>query len=315
MPFLWMALLTFPVALLQGYLISILQGLQDFRRYNGALLVQPAATFVLSATFLLLGCGVLAVVTAFFIGNVMALIVTYLLLRPALSKSKGPGASASNYGVVSIKYGYKAHLSNILAFINYKADILLVNMLISPAAAGIYVIAVQLTERLWMLSQAVSTVILPRLSELHSEENVRKELTPIAGRWVLLLTSLGGVVLGVAAYPLIKLLFGDAYIGAINPLLALLPGIILASLSRILANDIAARGRPELNMYTAIIVVMVNVIGNVLLIPRLGIIGAAIATTIAYTLNMFLRIFMYSALSGNAWYAPFWKRRASDVHT
>ncbi|MCK8604363.1 flippase [Desulfoferrobacter suflitae] len=311
--FLWVALLTFPVTLLQSYLVTILQGMQDFRRFNFAVLLQPAVTLVLVASFLLRGGGVLAAVTSFLIGNIAALLGTYLLLRPELAKTNEPGEDAPHFGLASIRYGIKAHLSNILTFINYKTDIFLVNFLMTPAAAGVYVIAVQLTERLWILSQAVSTVILPRLSELHTEEDMRKELTPLIARWVLMLTFLGGVILAGASYHLIQFLFGEAYIDTLEPLLILLPGIILLSLSRILANDIAARGRPELNFYSAIIVVLINVVGNILLIPMVGVSGAAIATTVAYTVDAVLRIIMYAKLSGNPWYVPLWKKRTRSA--
>ena len=79
----------------------------------------------------------------------------------------------------------------------------------------------------------------------------------------------------------------------------------MGSMSRVLANDIAARGRPELNMYTSFIVITVNVIGNLLLIPKFGLPGAALATTIAYTLNCSFRILVYSILSKKPWYGVF----------
>ena len=113
------------------------------------------------------------------------------------------------------------------------------------------------------------------------------------------------ILLALLAVPFIRLFFGAAYLDAVTPLLFLLPGIILGSLSRVLANDIAARGRPELNMYTALIVIIVNIICNLLLIPAMGIAGAALATTIAYSLTTVFRIFIYAWLSKNKWYAPF----------
>jgi len=84
-----------------------------------------------------------------------------------------------------------------------------------------------------------------------------------------------------------------------------LPGIVLGALSRILSNDIAGRGRPEINMYIALITVAVNIIANIVLIPRMGINGAALATTLSYSFNTVLKIIAYSMVSGLKWYKIF----------
>lgn len=52
-------------------------------------------------------------------------------------------------------------------------------------------------------------------------------------------------------------------------------------------------------MYTSFVVVTVNVIGNILLIPKYRLVGAAAATTIAYSLNLVLRLWIYGRFSGN----------------
>jgi len=41
-----------------------------------------------------------------------------------------------------------------------------------------------MSEKLWLMSQAVSTVLLPRLSQLSSDEHKRKTLKPLIPRWV-----------------------------------------------------------------------------------------------------------------------------------
>lgn len=303
---LYLALVIFPLSLLEGYLLSLLQGLQDFRRYNLALLLQPSVMFILVSGLLLIrGGSVTSVLIAAVIAHATNLAATWFLLRQTFDQGGYQQSEIPRYAGKAVEYGYKAHLSNILSYVNYRADTYLVNLLMNPAATGVYVIAVAMSEKLWVLSQAVSTVILPRLSELHSQEEVRRQLTPFLVRWVLVATSLSAVLLFVISAPFIRLFFGDAYLDARNPLLILLPGIVLGSLSRVLANDIAARGRPELNMYTATVVVVVNVACNLLLIPPMRMLGAALATTIAYSVNFGFRLWIYSWVSGNRWYAHF----------
>lgn len=291
---LWFALSIFPISLLLGFVSSIFQGLQQFRAFNLILLAQPAFTLIIITALVITGISNLIwLLVAHLIGLVITLLASIYLLQPYLGQAENSNKVNKNYGSFVLNYGYKAHLSNILAFVNYKADIFLVNFLLTPLAAGIYVISVQLCERLWMFSQSISTVLLPRLSELSENEELRRELTPLIARLTLLSTSIASIILAIIGLPLIGLIFGSQYLEAYGPLLILLPGIALLSPARIVANDLAARGRPELNMYRSFVVVMCNVIGNILLIPDYGLAGAAFATTFAYIINLLLTLVMY----------------------
>jgi len=301
---LWTALALFPFALFQTFLASIFQGRQQFKTFNLILLAQP--TLFLALLLIMPIFSVIRleyVVFACLISNIVTVCISLFKVRKEISPNTDSNIQ-SNYSKHVISYGLRAHLSNILAFVNYKADIFIINLIVNPAAAGIYVIAVQIVERLWLVSQSVSTVILPRLSELSSNEESRKQLTPIICRMVLAVTLVLALLLGTLAYPLVVIIFGKAYTESVRALLLLLPGIVAGSGARVLANDIAARGRPELNMYFSAIVVVINVSGNVLLIPEFNLSGAAMATTIAYIVNFLLRLIVYQKISGNRFVTP-----------
>jgi O-antigen/teichoic acid export membrane protein len=311
---LWWSLGVFPVTLAQSYLISILQGLQRFRQFNIVLLVQPVVTLMLVAVITVADISGIEYVVATYITGLVAAIVVSMYYLASCKITGDEKSDEAGYFSSAISYGYKSNLSNILAYVNYKADIFLVNLLVGTSAAGIYIIAVQLAERLWMLSQSVSIILFPRLSQLDSDEEKRREITPIICRWVITLTFVGGVLLGVISFPLISILFGDAYLEAVEPLLFLLPGILAGSGTRILANDIAARGRPELNMYTAWVVVIINISGNIILIPSYGLAGAATATSIAYIVNLYLKLLIYGHFTGNRWRDSLFIK-IGDVHS
>lgn len=297
-----LALAAFPAILFNGYLGSIFQGLQRFRPFNLLLLLQPVS---------LLGCVLVLALTGMpdllwlvgmqLLSHLLPLAVgAFWITRDMPERRRGEPA-ISDAVQRSLAYGWKAHLSNILAFVNYKADVFLVNVFLGPAAVGVYVIAVAMAEKLWLISQAVSSVLLPRLSELESQEDERRRLTSLTARSVLAITALGACFAAVLGGPFIRIVFGLDYLVGLTALWYLLPGIVFGAASRILANDLAARGRPELNMYTAIAVVMINVACNVLFIPRFGIEGAALATSIAYGVNLVLRLAIHSRITGSRW--------------
>jgi O-antigen/teichoic acid export membrane protein len=299
-PLLWLALAAFPLLLLVAFLSNLLQAIQDFVHFNQMMVSPPLITLVLAGvTVGVLRLGVFGALLAMTLGSAGGLLVAFRGLRPHLVT--GPDVGGRGYARRCVGYGWKAHLSNILSFLNYRSDVFLVNLFLAPAAVGVYVVAVQIAERLWILSQAVSTVLLPQLASLSNAEDQRRRLTPLIARWVFFISIVGALILALICNPLIALLFGERYAGAGIALIWLLPGIVLGSLARVLANDLAARGRPELNMYAAVGVVAVNISANLFLIPRLGIVGASIATTIAYSFNAILKLGLYARLSGNRW--------------
>jgi O-antigen/teichoic acid export membrane protein len=56
------------------------------------------------------------------------------------------------------------------------------------------------------------------------------------------------------------------------------------------------------NLVLAIGILVVNLTGNLLLIPAFGIVGAALATTTAYISNLMIRLILQKRLSGIIWW-------------
>jgi O-antigen/teichoic acid export membrane protein len=298
---LWFALAIFPVSLFTSYLQGIFQGLQKFGPYNLLAITQPTLLLALTSILVVLGNQEIALlVAAQLVVTILVFVLALYLLIPHLGKER----MISGYFLTVKKilsYGWRVHLSNILAFVNYKADIFISNYFLGTSYTGIYTIAVSLAEKLWILSQSVSTVLLPRLAELHSDESRRKKLTPLIARWTLIITLVLASGTAIAANWLIEIIFGAQYRSAVLPFWLLLPGIVAFTLGRILSNDIAARGHPEVNMYISIISVTINIVGNILLIPTHGLAGAAISTSLAYILSTFLIIISYCRFTGVDW--------------
>lgn len=301
----WVGIVTFPLILLQSYLSSLLHGMQDFKRYNFVTLIVSPITLLLALIFvLILNKSVFGALIAFIGGNIISLLITIIILLPYIRKTKEDTNNkvSDSYTKRCINYGWKAHLSNILTFINYRADLFLVNFFLNPTSTGIYIIAIQIAEKLWILSQSISIVIFPLLSEMHTNEYKRKQLTPLISRWLFLFSSIGAIGMALLASSFINILYGANFAPATSALLWLLPGILVGNVSRVLANDIAARGKPEFNLYAALVVVSINVIANIFLIPLYGIEGAAIATTLAYIVDGIVKLGIYSHVSKNPWW-------------
>ncbi|UDL03849.1 oligosaccharide flippase family protein [Marinobacter sp. CA1] len=286
----------FPLMLFVSFVSSFLQGAQLFNRLNVILLVSPAvAFFSLSIFHFLFESNFLVVLFIYFssfsISSLLGLVMIADLMRSSRKCTKSQHSLA--YRKNLLFYGLKSHLSSIVTFLNYKIDLLLIGFFLGALEAGLYVVAVQIGERLWMISQSSGTILLPTLSSLDEFEKGRRDITVTVSCWVFVLTLLCAVALIALGYPFITLVFGEEYAVSYLILLLLIPGIIFGAPSRVIANDIASRGKPEYNLYVSLAALVMNVLGNVMLIPELGVHGAAIATSFTYSVTFIMRYFLY----------------------
>ncbi len=297
--FLLISLFLIPVEIVFSNVRHIFLGAQRIKEYNYVQIVHSLINCLFIALALLwlrswvIG-AIIAVVGAWFIADI-------LIFWFAKKMSGGVSFALSfSYIKKTIDYGFQAHLANIMGFLNYRIDMFLVNGFLGPVSVGFYSIGVGLVEKLWLISQAAATVLFPRVAA-ETEEQKRVEFTALVARTVLWLTLIGGLFLVICSRWIITILYSKDYLPATGALQALLTGIIALSAGRVLGNDIAGRGRPILNAYRGIVSIIINVVLNILLIPRYGIVGAAWATTFSYTVSFFMSIFFFCRLSGTQW--------------
>jgi len=107
--------------------------------------------------------------------------------------------------------------------------------------------------------------------------------------------------LGLAAGWLVPRLFGAGFGGAAAALRALLPGIVAYAAGTVLAGDFIGRGRPGWNAQGSVLTVVLSLVAGLLLIPRGGIVGAAWASSLAYTGGAVWMIVRFRRATGLAW--------------
>ncbi len=297
-----LAVLCFPLGLMHSLVMSLLQGQERWGPYNAILIVESVLRLgATAAALLVFEAGAVGAMYAHIASTLLLLLLDFALLDIAGNDTGSPSLGAREYASRCWRFGWKLQLNDALNTLNYRVDQYIVNLLASPAATGIYAVAVTIIEKVWLVSSAAATVLYPRLASLHDDEEARRRLTPEVTRLVLLVTLPTCVGLGFLAEWVVVLLFGAPYAEAAVALRWLIPGVLVMVVAHSTSVDLNARGRPEHNLVTGAVVLVLNVGGNLLLIPRYGIAGAAIATSFAYLINMSLKLTIYRRLSGNTW--------------
>lgn len=192
-----------------------------------------------------------------------------------------------------VAYSVPSYVANLMQFLNYRLDIFLVSYFATQAAVGLYALAVSLAQLVWLPSSAIATVLLPRVAGQQELAAHNAYLAAQATRisfWISLATGVTLSLLSVIALPIV---YGEAFRDSVAPLLWLMPGIILLGPASVLTSYIAAIGKPHVNLGVSLTGLVVTLSLDVLLIPILGIVGAAVASTLSYTASASLALWIF----------------------
>jgi O-antigen/teichoic acid export membrane protein len=296
----FLSLSAMPFMFLMIFMQTIFQGLQNFKMFNSILVVQQLSNLLLVCLLVVLfNLELEGAIIAFILGYVLTVLFILYILFYKYNVRINFREINKTYLMKSFKYGLKAHISNVMTFLNYRLDIFLLGYFINPAAVGIYVVAVNVGERLSVFSQSISSVLLPRVAAEENEE-VKNNLTSLVSRTLLLLIVLVSFVLFLLSDLIFSIFFGEQYNQSSLILKVLLPGLTLLAVEKLLSNDLAGRGKPELNMYVSFFNVIFNVCLNLFFIPKFGALGAGISSTLTYITSFVIKVVIFRRETGQS---------------
>ncbi|WP_433630474.1 flippase [Halomicrococcus sp. NG-SE-24] len=173
----------------------------------------------------------------------------------------------------------------------YKIDILMLQLSLEDASkqVGYYRGALELAEFLWFVPLALQTVFVHSTSELWSNDQTEKisKLTARTTRYTFLLTGVMALGLAALADIAVPVYLGVEFMPAVTPLILLLPGALGFAVARPILAISQGKGDLKSPIIATGTAAGINFGLNALLIPRYGMHGAAIATSVGYG-SMFL---------------------------
>ena len=211
----------------------------------------------------------------------------------------------------SVTYGIRGYIANLFQFLNFRLDSLILAAYLGATEVGIYSLAVLLSEFLWMIGNSVAMILFPTTAG--QSEAQATSLTARACRQVTWITLAEAVVLGASAWWLVPFIFGERFRPSVAPLWLLLPGTVALIIPNVLTAHLAGRGRPQIGTLAAGVSLIATVALALLLIPRLGVAGAALASSAAYTITALVVLTAFRRVTGLPWAAVVIPR-AEDWH-
>lgn len=291
-----LCLMRIPMRLLDDFLYGVLQAVGGFRIYNVRLVASEVLRFFsIVVCLVVFDLGLFAAVlihTVVNLVNVAWLVVTTRRDIPFGLGVDGPLMRKQ------LEFGIRSWVQTLTAHMLLRADLYLIAYFLTPSDTAFYALASHFTEMVLEIPQAVGLVLYPRLASLSGAEVHR--LTAQTCRRTLLLTFALAVAVVLFGPLVIVLWYGQEYAPAGNPLPLLCIGALAWSVYVIVTRDFTSHGRQAVNIAAGLPALALNVGLNLLLIPRLGIAGAALSTAISYSVACAILLSFYLPWSGTS---------------
>lgn len=295
----WLYAAAVPVLVAYTLLTSFLHGSSRFLALSTVASVQGLAAVLMAGGLWASGAlDIFGAVAAWAGSFALADLLAFALLGPRSIDWRAVLRPPWSVLREQVRYGAQGQLANLAQLFNYRLDQYLVAAFVTRAGVGHYTVAVGLAESVWWISTAVAIVLLPRLTSMDSKK--AGEFTPLVCRNTLVVSVVATGALVLLSPFLIEGLFGAEFDAAVTPLILLMPGIVAASVTRVLGSYLFSQGKVVYNTYATLFALGLTLALDLALIPALEVEGAAIASSIAYTGALAVTLVWYRRTSGNS---------------
>jgi len=290
----WAIVLAIPIFLAYKVGELFLTSLAQIRTINKTKLVEsflPLALFLLLIPFMATSLDAAVWSWIVSLGFVCALIFLYLARQGTF-----PPQSDWKFFRLGVRYGLASYFTQFFMLALNRVDYLFISAMLGAEDLGVYAIATAMAEMLYILPASFALPFIPILFGMDKSDAER--FTPLIIKLGLIIMSLAALGVYLLGRPVIQTFLSAGYLPAYEPLVLLLPGVISFSLFPFLRYDVFRRNKPGLVSGLTGVALLASVVLNYLWIPRYGIAGAAMSSSVSYTLSTFILLLIYCRLSG-----------------
>lgn len=277
--FLYLAVM--PAEMYGLYMLYLLNGLHRYRWF-GAIQLLPFVTTAAGLTVLFV-LGQLTVRTAVIVNGgswiafAAAAAVVARISTAAEDRVPSPGLARA-----LLAYGARSWTSNVPHALNDQVDQLVISLILAPRLLGLYVIAATIATAPSFVGVAVANTVLPTVASSRSPpEQLRSVRQSILLTFAL--TGAAGLAVAAIMHPLIRIVFGHAFLGAVPAARVLALAAVLQAETRVLHGVLKGLGHPTDAAVSEIGALAVTGAGLAVLVPLIGIMGGAVTSLVAYT--------------------------------
>lgn len=246
---------------------------------------ESAVEFGSSLALVLLGAGATGAAFGRAAGYLFGLLIGLVLAVRFVGRSALPSRLRSGHGFARQIAGYARALFIVdSAFTLFEQiDVLLIGAYLGAAPAGLFQAPLRLATFLHYGGVAGGSAVAPRLARTGAAPPDAKAFMQ-AMRWLLLIQAAMMAPVVLWASPLLHLVLGGSYGESAEVLQALAPYIFLSGIAPLVSLGVNYLGEAPLRIPIAVAAIAANLLIDVILIPRIGIVAGAIGSDVGYAI-------------------------------
>lgn len=270
-------MLAVPFIMGAGGMYALLAGHQRFRALATARLAQPLLFALLLIFLYLTGrFDVVGVLIAFAASFALVFVVVFV----ALGLRLGLGSLSPPLVRSGLGYGLRLQGHSIGQMGTTRLDMLVLPAFVASSEIGLYAVAVSAGSVVVAVFGSLGQVVFPAAARAGVDRGLA--LTERLVRLVFASSSAAAVGLALLGPVVIGSLYGESFLGAVQPLRLLLPGLVALATASIVAGGLRAVNRPGSASVAQLLGLVVTVVGLTLTLRPMGIAGAAVTSSVAY---------------------------------
>lgn len=241
------------------------------------------------AVILFLGYGLNGAVTCILLASISTTTLGFILIRRIINPWPCPCFDIAIFQSL-LKFSLPLFMASTVELILSWADSFLIGLFLDATSVGYYSVVLTIMSLIGILNRPLNTAIYPVISEAHAKKD-QHGLSLILNYsikfdfYLAIACSVGGAIL---AEPLIRIIFGEEFLPGVTALKIIAFGAAFQSLRVVGTKYFAGIGEPNIGMNFIIVSAAVDLLLNIILIPKYGITGAAIATSVSYFIMVIL---------------------------
>lgn len=281
-------------------LVSIFRG---FERVNAKVYFQDISMnvvfLILLTPVILLGLSFTNVFYAFLLSLILTSIafVAYTLKRlPELRTVTAVNPMRKALVIFSLPLLGYSMLGSIMSW----TDTLMIGYFKDSFAVGLYNAALPLAVLIGIFISSTVFFYTPIITKLYSQNLITemKRTYAVLTKWVFMIVMPVFLVLFFFPDIFIEFLFGSQYVVASTALRILSLGYAVQAFLGFTGSTLTAMGKTRALLLTSVVTVSFNVLLNALLIPKMGINGAAVASAVSLSLTVIILLIRVYQISG-----------------
>ncbi|MCE0205126.1 flippase [Klebsiella pneumoniae] len=193
-------------------------------------------------------------------------------------------------------------LSGVAEVLYIKIDQIMLGMINGYSTVATYAVAARLSEAWYFFPTIITASFFPLLilAKKESEEKYKHTLLDLS-RKLFFCALIISIFITIIAHTAINILYGEAYAESATILIIHIWASLFVFMRAVLSKWLVIENMLPFSLVTHISGAIVNIILNLILIPKMGGIGSAIATVISYSISSYFSLFIFKRTRVMGW--------------